>query len=47
VVLIRPPENVGENHDISFKASSSLRLAGHLSCYSQAYVGLIRLIIAT
>jgi len=30
VVLIRAPENVGENHDISFEAPFALRLVGHI-----------------
>jgi len=30
VALTRAPENVGENHDISFKAPFKLRLAGHI-----------------
>jgi len=29
VALTRAPENVGENHDISFEAPIALRLAGH------------------
>jgi len=30
VALTRAPENVGENHDISFEATFTLRLAGHI-----------------
>jgi len=30
LISIRAPENVGENHDISFEASFTLRLAGHM-----------------
>jgi len=30
VAFIIAPENVGENHDISFEASFTLRLAGHV-----------------
>jgi len=30
VALTRAPENVGENHDISFEAPFTLRLAGHI-----------------
>ena len=30
VALTRAPENVGENHDISFEAPLTLRLAGHI-----------------
>jgi len=30
VALTRAPENVGENHDISFEAPFTLGLAGHI-----------------
>jgi len=30
VALIRAPENVGENQGLSFEASFTLRLAGHI-----------------
>ena len=37
VALTRAPENVVENHDISFEAPFTLRLAGHIDMFFFRY----------